>query len=66
MSKQPNCICGHPDHEHGQERELGIGTDSRREVCLRCPGYDEPGYPTGKAWHRYLPHLPPIPEAGDE
>jgi len=27
----------------------------RREVCLLCPGYEEPGYPHGKAWHRYRP-----------
>ena len=46
--------CGHPRNEHGQERHVG-DNDSRRELCLMCDGYEEPGYPRGKAWHRYAP-----------
>lgn len=45
-------VCGHPEYEHGQEREFIRGADSRRELCRMCPGYAEPGYPNGKAWHR--------------
>lgn len=48
--------CEHLACEHGQERQF-YDTDSRREVCLRCPGYEEPGYPRGTAWHRYRPAL---------
>ena len=50
----PAACCPHPAEEHGQERHL-YETDSRREVCLACPGYEEPGYPHGHAWHRYRP-----------
>lgn len=54
----PCVTCGHQRAEHGQEREFYECGDSRREVCLLCPGYvmaDEvtSGYPNGKAWHRY-------------
>ena len=45
--------CGHPRSEHGEERYFYECDDSRREVCLLCPGYEEPGYPNGKAWHRF-------------
>ena len=50
--------CGHPRDQHGQERDFYECDDSRREVCLMCPGYvreDEvtTGYPNGKAWHRF-------------
>ena len=31
--------CSHPEVEHGQERFLDVGTDSKRELCLLCPGY---------------------------
>ena len=48
------CKCGHESREHGQERAL-YGGWSMREVCLMCPGYEEPGYPRGKAWHRFRP-----------
>ena len=44
--------CDHPEWDHGQERAF-YETDSKREVCLLCPGYEEPGYPHGKAWHRF-------------
>lgn len=27
--------------------------ESKREVCLMCPGFAEPGYPKGEAWHRF-------------
>lgn len=47
------CLCGHPASEHGQERKFYYCDDSHREVCLLCPGYEEPGYPKGEAWHRY-------------
>ena len=53
-------VCGHPDMEHGQEREFFLGVDSKRELCLGCPGYvvirggyEVDGYPIGKAWHRF-------------
>ena len=26
----------------------------KRELCLECPGYVDPGYPNGKAWHRFV------------
>ena len=45
--------CGHLQAEHGQERAFYECDESRREVCLRCPGYEEPGYPNGDAWHRF-------------
>ena len=49
-----NCTkCGHPRSEHGQERDFYQCDDSRREVCLRCPGYELPGYPNGAAWHSF-------------
>lgn len=44
--------CAHPKDEHAKECEIG-DTDSKRELCLMCPGYDTPGYPKGRAWHRY-------------
>ena len=46
------CACGHDQTQHGQERVL-YESDSRREVCLECNGYECPGYPRGKAWHRF-------------
>ena len=50
------CICGHDIREHGRERDF-YEDDSRREVCLSCPGYEyadgSSGYPNGKAWHRF-------------
>ena len=46
------CVCGHEKSEHGQERHF-IDTDSRREVCLKCRGYERPGYPNGVCWHRF-------------
>ena len=46
------CICGHLYSEHGQEQRL-YECDSKREVCLSCPGYEDPGYPRGRAWHRF-------------
>ena len=46
--------CGHPRGEHGQEKDLYDSYEnSRREVCLLCPGYEKPGYPKGDAWHRF-------------
>ena len=50
-----SCTCGHPKDQHGQERKFYDCDDSKREVCLECPGYEEPGYPNGAAWHRYQP-----------
>ena len=50
-----NCEkCGHPQIEHGQEQDFIPNCYSRREVCLLCPGYEEPGYPNGKSWHRFV------------
>ena len=46
--------CGDTITEHGQEQDF-YPTESKREVCLKCPGYEEPGYPNGKAWHRFRP-----------
>ena len=48
-------ICDHPEDQHGRECDMGFGADSHREVCLCCPGFEDPGYPRGKAWHRYKP-----------
>ncbi len=45
--------CEHPRPDHGQERAFYECDDSKREVCMLCPGYEEPGYPRGKAWHRF-------------
>ena len=54
--------CEHEQDEHGQERAL-YDTDSRREVCLQCPGWEDPGYPRGKAWHRFrAPQSVPVDE----
>lgn len=50
------CMCGHPATEHGQERAVFTDTVSRRELCMACPGYEEPGYPRGAAWHRFKRH----------
>ena len=47
------CVCGHPINQHGQERTFYECDGSKREVCLECPGYEEPGYPKGEAWHRF-------------
>ena len=47
------CRCGHERQEHGQERQFYECDDSKRAVCLACPGYEVPGYPTGNAWHRF-------------
>ena len=60
---EPMCKCGHGREQHGQERGFYECDDSRREVCLMCPGYvmaDEviTGYPNGKAWHRFKPAAP--------
>ena len=55
-ASEPVCICGHHAGEHGQEREVFTDTASRRELCMACPGYEEPGYPNGKAWHRFKLH----------
>jgi len=52
------CICGHDEDQHGQERTFYQSDDSRREVCLECPGYEEPGYPNGAAWHRFVELTP--------
>lgn len=46
--------CGHDEGNHGQERDFYECDASKREVCLMCPGYEEPGYPRGAAWHRFL------------
>lgn len=64
MSKLPTDICRlckHPRSEHGKERDLLLGVDSKRELCLLCPSYvvwlvdgsEVSGYPNGKAWHRF-------------
>ena len=45
--------CGHEKRAHGQERAWFTDTDSRREFCALCPGFEEPGYPNGEAWHRF-------------
>ena len=45
--------CGHLAMEHGQECQF-VDSDSRHEVCLLCDGYEEPGYPNGQAWHRFV------------
>ena len=51
-----NCaICGHEGSQHGQESTFYECGGSKREVCLECPGYEEPGYPKGAAWHRFAP-----------
>lgn len=47
------CRCGHAADQHGQERAVYEADNSKREVCLECPGYEEPGYPRGRAWHRF-------------
>lgn len=47
------CVCGHGRDDHGQERGFYECDNSRREVCLACPGFECPGYPRGKAWHRF-------------
>ena len=50
----PRClICGHSKSEHAQERQVLADSDSKREFCCMCNGYEEPGYPRGKAWHRF-------------
>ena len=50
----PSCgLCGHPEDQHGQEQSLCNVPGSKREVCLFCPGHEEPGYPRGEAWHRF-------------
>ena len=45
-------VCGHTGDQHGKESAM-VETPSNREVCLECDGYEEPGYPNGKAWHRF-------------
>ena len=57
MPREVRC-CKHPAIEHVYEHQVSNDTDSRRELCLMCPGYEEPGYPNGKAWHRYRKPLP--------
>ena len=56
----PCAVCGHPKAEHGKERDLFPDTDSKRELCMECPGYtmivgayEVNGYPNGQAWHRF-------------
>lgn len=51
------CVCGHDRQEHGQERGIYECDNSKRELCMVCPGYEyddgSTGYPNGKAWHRF-------------
>ena len=53
--------CGHDRSQHGRECDLYDST-SRREVCLECGGYEEPGYPTGMSWHRFAAPVEASPE----
>jgi len=53
LADSPCARCGHPFSEHGRESDFYECDGSRREVCLRCDGYEEPGYPNGEAWHRF-------------
>ena len=53
MVRVEYCTCGHSRSQHGPEWAFFTDTDSRREVCMECPGYEEPGYPNGRAWHRF-------------
>ena len=60
------CRCGHPKSEHVQHRDMVVGVDDKRELCLECPGYvletdggEIDGYPVGKAWHRFRADDPP-------
>ena len=54
MKLEAQCaVCKHPESEHGQERQFLQPTDSMREFCCLCDGYEEQGYPNGKAWHRF-------------
>ena len=46
-------LCGHLKSEHMQESRVSLYAEGSRELCLECPGYETPGYPTGKAWHRF-------------
>lgn len=56
------CVCGHGERDHGQERAFYECDNSKREVCLMCPGYEyddgTSGYPRGKAWHRFKASTP--------
>ena len=52
--------CGHDGQEHGRECDMTVTAESKRELCLLCPGYmieiggiEVDGYPHGKAWHRF-------------
>ena len=55
------CRCGHSKSQHGKHEQMVLGAyRDRREVCLKCPGYtlirngfEDDGYPNGKAWHRF-------------
>ena len=49
----PEQCCEHAQAEHGQERDFVPSCGSKKELCLQCPGYEEPGHPNGKAWHRW-------------
>jgi len=52
MEREHLCVCGHLKDEHGQEQQFVV-SDSKRELCFLCTGYEYPGYPQGLAWHRY-------------
>ena len=45
-------LCGHERQRHAKEADLH-DYGSQRELCVICPGYECPGYPKGKAWHRF-------------
>ena len=44
--------CEHERQHHYKEADLHP-YGSNRELCVVCPGYECPGYPKGKAWHRF-------------
>ena len=60
MTPMKCAVCGHDASDHCQEREVADWCDSKRELCLRCPGYvdefDNSMYPRGQAWHRFKPN----------
>ena len=47
------CVCGHDRDEHSLEDGFYFADGRAREFCLECPGYAEPGYPEGQAWHKF-------------
>ena len=54
MTTEQLCFCGHSKHQHYQHSDVVSGHfRDKRELCLECPGYEDPGYPRGKAWHRF-------------